>query len=301
MYDIIVIGAGPAGLTAAIYGRRANKKVLVLEASNYGGQIINTLDIENYPGENHISGYDLAQKIYDQAKSLGAEIKYEKVIDLNDYKESKEVITSNNTYSTKTVIIATGSKTKSLGIDNEENLIGKGISYCATCDGAFYKNRDVAVIGGGSRAVEDAIYLSDIANKVYLICRKDKLSAPELYIDKLFKKNNIEIVYESNISSINGEEVLSSIDIVNNNDEKRNIKISGLFIAIGRIPENNNFIKYVDINKNGYIIANENCQTKTPGIFVAGDTREKELRQLVTATSDGAIAASEAIKYINGK
>ena len=171
MYDIIIVGAGPAGLTAAIYAKRASKKVLVLEAKSYGGQIINTLDIENYPAESHISGFDFATKLYNQAKELGAEIIFEKVVGINNSSNKKEVVTTKNKYLTKSIILATGSENRKLGIKNESNLVGKGISYCATCDGAFYKNKIVAVVGGGNTALEDALYLSDIANKVYQIGR----------------------------------------------------------------------------------------------------------------------------------
>ena len=300
MYDIIIVGAGPAGLTAAIYARRASKKVLVLEAKNYGGQIINTLDIENYPVERHISGFDFATKLYNQAKDLGAEIIFEKVIEIKDNKE-KEVITTKNKYTTKTIILATGSENRKLGLDNEDELIGKGISYCATCDGAFYKNKDVAVVGGGNTALEDALYLSDIANKVYLIHRRDEFRGVESTLNLLKEKKNVEFIYNSNITKIISEDRLNSIEITNKDGSIKEINISGLFIAIGRIPENQNFEKIMKMDKAGYIIAGENCNTNIPGIFVAGDNRTKEVRQLVTATSDGAVSATEAIKYINNK
>lgn len=300
MYDIIIVGAGPAGLTAAIYARRASKKVLVLEAKNYGGQIINTLDIENYPVERHISGFDFATKLYNQAKDLGAEIVFEKVIEIKDNKE-KEVITTKNKYTTKTIILATGSENRKLGLDKEDELIGKGISYCATCDGAFYKNKDVAVVGGGNTALEDALYLSDIANKVYLIHRRDEFRGVESTLNLLKEKKNVEFIYNSNITKIISEDRLNSIEITNKDGSIKEINISGLFIAIGRIPENQNFEKIIKMDKAGYIIAGENCNTNIPGIFVAGDNRTKEVRQLVTATSDGAVSATEAIKYINNK
>ena len=188
MYDIIIIGAGVAGLTAAIYGRRSSKKVLVLEANSYGGQIINTLDIENYPAAPHISGYDLSTTIFNQAKELGAEISFEKVININNNTNDKEVITSKKTYKCKTIIIATGSISKSLQLDNEKALIGKGISYCATCDGAFYKNKTVAVVGGGNTALEDALYLADIAKKIYLIHRRDEFRGDPKTLKLLSKK-----------------------------------------------------------------------------------------------------------------
>lgn len=299
MYDIIIIGAGPAGLTASIYGKRNNKKVLVLEESAYGGQIINTLDIENYPTQAHISGFDFATRLYNQAKDLGAEIKFEKVSEIKNLKNHKEVVTSKNTYQAKTIIIATGAKNKKLGIKREDELIGKGVSYCASCDGAFFKKKDVAVVGGGNTAVEDALYLSNIANKVYIILRRDTFSAEEKNTKDLKSKKNVEIIINSNVIALNGDKRLESIDIENKDKKITNINVSGIFIAIGREPSNEIVKDLINLDKYGYIISNENCHTNIDGIFVAGDNRVKELRQLVTATSDGAIAANEAIKYVN--
>ena len=296
MYDIIIIGAGVAGLTAAIYGRRSSKSVLVLEAGSYGGQIINTLDIENYPAAPHISGYDLSTTILNQAKELGAEIIFEKVIDIT---LDKEVITPNKTYKGKTIIIATGSVSKSLGLDNEKDLIGKGVSYCATCDGNFYKNKIVAVVGGGNTALEDALYLTDIAKKVYLIHRRDEFRGSDTTLKLLKNKDNIEFIYNSTVTKLIAKDKLNSIEITNNDSEKKEIEVDGLFIAIGQMPENNNFAKIIDLDDSGYVKAKEDCKTNVEGIFVAGDVRTKEVRQLVTATSDGAVAAIGAIKYIN--
>ena len=299
MYDIIIVGAGPAGLTAAIYARRASKKVLVLEAKSYGGQIINTLDIENYPVEAHISGFDFATKLYNQAKDLGAEILFEKVVDINDQGTTKEVITTKNTYQAKAIILATGCENRKLGLSNEEELVGKGISYCATCDGAFYKNKDVAVVGGGNTALEDALYLSDIVNKVYLIHRRDEFRGDISTVEELKQKSNVEFILNSNVTKLNANERLESIEVTNKDGSIKEVKVDGLFVAVGQIPENENFKKIINIDNAGYIIAGEDCTTNIPGIFVAGDNRTKELRQLVTATSDGAIAASKAIKYIS--
>ena len=298
MYDIIIVGAGPAGLTAAIYARRANKKVLVLEARNYGGQIINTLDIENYPVEAHISGFDFATKLYNQAKDLGTEIIFEKVVEIkND--DLKEVITTKNTYKTKTIILATGSENRKLGLPNEDELIGRGISYCATCDGAFYRNKKVAVVGGGNTALEDALYLADLCDTVYLIHRRDEFRGEDVTLNNLKEKDNIKFIYNSNVTKLIANDRIESIEVTNKNGNIENINVDGLFIAIGRIPENENFAKIINLDSNGYIIAGENCHTNIPGIFVAGDNRVKEVRQLVTATSDGAIASVEAVKYIN--
>ena len=299
LYDIIIIGAGPAGLTSAIYARRANKNVLVLEANNYGGQIINTQDIENYPVEEHISGFDFATKLYNQTKKLGANIIFEKAVDINDLDEVKEVVTTKNTYKAKTVIIATGSENRKLGISNEDELVGKGISYCATCDGNFYRNKVVAVVGGGNTALEDALYLTDVAKKVYLIHRRDEFRGEESTVNLLKEKNNIEFIYNSNVTTLNANNRLESIEITDNKGNKKELVIDGLFIAVGRTPENQNFAKIINLDNMGYIISNEKCHTNAKGIYAAGDNRVKDLRQLVTATSDGAIAAVEAIKHIN--
>lgn len=301
MYDIIIVGAGAAGLTAGIYARRASKKVLILEANTYGGQIVNTLDIENYPAEAHISGFDFATKLYNQTKDLGAEINFEKVIDIKNEKDHKEVITTKNTYLCKSIILASGSENRRLGLSNEKDLIGKGVSYCATCDGAFYKGKDVAVVGGGNTALEEALYLSDLAKKVYLIHRRDEFRGEDSTVKKLTEKENVEFVYNSTVTKLNAKNSLESIEVTDKEKNTRNINIQGIFIAVGRIPENENFSKIIKTDKLGYIIAGEDCHTNVEGIFAAGDNRTKNLRQLVTATSDGANAVAEAIKYINNK
>ena len=292
MYDVVIVGAGPAGLTAGIYARRANKKVLILEANSYGGAIINTHAIDNFPTQPHINGFDFATKLYEQTKELGAEIKFEKVVEIEDGKY-KKVVTNKDTYETKTIILATGSDNRKLGLDKEKELTGKGVSYCAACDGAFYKGKDVAVIGGGSTALDDAIYLQDIVNKVYLINRKDSFKDDNGFVNNL--KDNVEVIYNSNITKLLGEERLTGIEI---NNEKE-ISIDGLFIAVGRVPENEKFSKVINVDDKGYIIAKEDCHTNIDGIYVAGDNRTKEVRQLTTAVSDGTVAAIEAIKYIN--
>lgn len=299
MYDIIIVGAGPAGLTAAIYGTRAHKKVLVLEASSYGGQIVNTPSIENYPACPGISGFDFATTIYNQALELGAEIKFEKVIDIKNFEDKKEVVTSKKTYSGKTVILATGSDNRKLGVDREDYFSGKGISYCATCDGNFYKKKCVAVVGGGNTALEEALYLTDICKKVYLIHRRDSFRGEETLVRKLKKKDNIEFIYNSNVIRLIGRGKLEAIEVADNEDKKLRLDVSGLFVAVGRIPENQGFAKLIDLNESGYVIASEDCHTNVEGIFVAGDNRVKQVRQLVTAESDGAVAALEAVKYIN--
>ena len=299
MYDIIIVGAGPAGLTSAIYGCRSGKKVLVLEAMSYGGQIINTLDIENYPCEEHISGFDFATRLYNQAKNLGAEIKFQKVIEIKDNKNTKKVITNKEEYETKTIIIATGNENRKLGLDNEDSLVGKGVSYCATCDGHFYKSKTVAVVGGGNTALEDALYLSDICEKIYLIHRRDQFRGDQKTVELLKNKSNVEFVYNSNVTKLISEDKLKSIEVTNKDGSVQILDVDGLFIAVGRIPENQNFAKLINLDEAGYIIASEDCKTNVPGIFVAGDSRIKEVRQLTTAVGDGAVSATQAIKYIN--
>ena len=292
MYDIIIVGAGPAGLTAAIYARRANKSVLVLESQSYGGQIVNAHKLENYPGIANISGIDFATALFEQTKGLGAEIKFETVISVSS---DKEVKTESNTYKAKAVILATGAKNRKLGVPEESDYLGKGLSYCATCDGNFYKGKDVAVVGGGNTALEDAIYLANIANKVYLIHRSATFKGEAVYVDELSKKDNVEIILNSTVIDLKGD-VLESIDIKDKDDNIRNILVSGLFVAVGQAPSNEIFKDIVDINEAGYIITIDDVHTKTEGIYVAGDTRTKDLRQLTTAVSDGSIAATTAIK-----
>ena len=300
MFDIIVIGAGPAGMTAAIYARRAAKTVLVLEAMSYGGQIINTPEIENYPAAAHISGFDFAAGVYNQAKELGAEFRFEKAVEIEDRGEEKRVRTPKNEYAAKAVIIATGSVNRRLGVEGEEKLIGRGISYCATCDGAFFRKKTVAVVGGGNTALEDALYLADLAEKVYLIHRRDSFRGEESTVTRLRERENVEFVLNSVVRTLHADKKLSAVEVVNKQGEKRTLAVDGLFVAVGRIPENRNFAKLIALDAAGYAVAGEDCRTQTEGIFVAGDNRVKEVRQLVTATADGAVAATEAIKYING-
>ena len=296
MYDVIVIGAGPAGLTSALYLGRANKNVLVLEAKSYGGQIVNANKIKNYPGIEEISGYDFSTNLYNQVKKLGIDIKYETVLRI---KEDKTVVTNNEEYKTKAIIIATGSENRKLNIEKERDFVGKGVSYCATCDRNFYKEKVVAVNGGGNTALEDALYLSDIAKEVYLIHRREKFRGENTYLEDVRKKNNIKLILNATISSLNGSDRLESITIKDKDDKEQVIKVDGLFIAIGQEPKNEIFSNVVDLDSRGYIIATDDVHTKTSGIYVAGDARVKNLRQLTTAVSDGSIAATVAIKEMN--
>lgn len=299
MIDIIIIGAGTAGLTAAIYGVRAGKKVLVLEASMYGGQIINTPEIENYPGIKNVSGYEFATTLYEQAQELGAEVLFEKVIEIRSEEDKKVVVTESNVYEAKSVILATGAKNRALGLDKEEAWIGRGISYCATCDGAFYKGKEVAVNGGGSTALEDAIFLSNYCQKVTIIHRRDTFRGEEKLLHALKEKANVAFLLDSVITELVGDEKLQGVKIKNlKTDEMMEINISGLFIAIGQVPENGNFSNLIWLDQGGYIIAQEDCKTNVPGIFVAGDTRTKAIRQLTTAVSDGAVSGLAASAYI---
>lgn len=293
MYDIIVVGAGPAGLTAAIYARRANKSVLVFEGKTYGGQIVNAHLVENYPGIKSISGFDLASQMYNQALDLGAEVKFEMVKKITS---DKEVITDNGKYQAKAIILATGAENRRLNLPEEVDYIGKGVSYCATCDGNFYKNKDVAIVGGGNTALEDALYLSNICNKVYLIHRRETFRGEDKYLEQIKLNDNIEIILNSNVIDLKGEDRLNAIVIKNNDGVERELEVSGLFIAVGQQPKNELFADVVEIDEKGYIKANNEVYTNVKGIYVAGDTRDKELKQLTTAVSDGSLAATIAIK-----
>ena len=299
MYDIVVVGAGTAGLSAAIYGVRAGKSVLVLEGASYGGQIINTPEIENYPAIKKTSGFEFATDLFNQAKDLGAEVKYEKVTGISLEGNIKKVKTDKGDYDAKSVILATGAKNRPLGLPNEKKLVGSGVSYCATCDGMFYRGKTVAVNGGGNTAIEDATFLANVANKVYVIHRRDEFRAEEAVVAALKKKDNVEFVLNSNIVEIKEESFAVSGVVVEdkNTHERREIAIDGLFVAIGQVPDNAAFAQVVELDKAGYIVAGEDCKTMTEGIFAAGDGRTKEVRQLVTAAGDGAVSGIAAAKY----
>ena len=299
MYDIIIVGAGPAGLSAAVYGLRAGKSVLLLEKESYGGQIINTPEIENYPGIKKISGYEFAENLYQQAMNLGAELRYEAVTAIEPKEDAKRVLTNENSYSCKTIILATGARHRRLGIEREEELTGKGVSYCATCDGMFFKGKDVAVAGGGNTALQDALFLSNYCKKVYLIHRRDKFRGEKRLEDALREKDNIEFVLNSQVVHLNGEKALSSATVRDKNTKKeKELLVSGIFIAIGQEPQSQIVQELVDIDEGGYIISGEECHTNCAGIFTAGDCRTKSVRQLATAVSDGAVAALKACEYM---
>ena len=291
MHDIVIIGAGPAGMTAAIYGRRASKSVLMIEAKSYGGQIINTPSIENYPVAAHISGYDFAVKVFEQASELGAQITFEKALGITPHDGVFTVTTNRGEHEARAVIIATGSENRKLGLHDEDRLVGRGISYCATCDGSFFRGKNVAVVGGGNTALEDALYLSEIADTVYLIHRRDEFRGAESTAELLKQKENVRFVLNSRVTKLKAGKRLEGIEVTDNGGAVTEIEVSGLFVAVGRVPENEAFAPLVELDAAGYAISGEDCKTKTPGIFVAGDNRAKEVRQLVTAASDGATAS----------
>ncbi|MBR2189779.1 MAG: FAD-dependent oxidoreductase [Eubacterium sp.] len=295
MTDIIIVGAGTAGMSAAIYGLRAGKSVLVLEAAVYGGQIINTPDIENYPGIAHISGYEFATGLYNQMMGLGAEIRYERVKSVEDLGDVKRVHTSKDVYEAKAVILATGAKNRPLGIAREQDLIGSGVSYCATCDGMFFRKKDVVVNGGGNTALEDAAFLANYCNKVYLVHRRDAFRGDAAAVKELEEKENVEFVLNATVTKILGDKKVEGVEVTDKlSGETREIKADGLFVAIGQMPENAAFAELVDLDAGGYIAAGEDCLTKTAGIYTAGDCRTKAVRQLTTAAADGAVAALAA-------
>ena len=302
MYDIIIIGAGPAGLTAAIYARRANKSVLILEKGAFGGQITFSPKVENYPAFESISGSGLADLMVEQALSQGAEVEVETVIAVEDKGNVKVVLTEDgNAYEGKAVIIAGGAKHRHLGLENEEKFIGEGISFCAVCDGAFYKDKDVILVGGGNSALQEAVLLSETCKKVYVVQNLDFLTGEQQLQDILKKRDNVEIITGTVIDSIPDGDAFSGVITKRVSDgATAEIKADGMFVAIGLVPENNIFKNLADLDQAGYIDSGEDCITKTPGIFVAGDCRKKQVRQVATATADGAVAAVAACRYIDG-
>ena len=304
MYDIIVIGAGPAGLTAALYARRAEKSVLVIEKESFGGQITHSPRVENYPGFIAMSGNELADKLIEQVFAQGAEIELDEVVGIEGEAGNYTVLGASKSYSAKSVIIATGSRHRTLGLPGEEELVGEGISYCAVCDGAFYKGKTVAVIGGGNSALVDAVMLSEGCEKVYVVQNLAFLTGERRLAAILESRYNVEIIYSSVVKSFAAEGTsLSGIVIENTEDgSSRELKIDGMFVAIGQIPENKPFESRVKLNSYGYVEAGEDCvpESDSEGIFVAGDCRTKTVRQVTTATADGAVAALAAVRFIDG-
>ena len=297
IYDIVIIGAGMAGLTAGIYAGRASKKTLILEGSTYGGQIINTPDVQNYPSESHISGAGLMSKVYAQAKDCGAEIEFETVekIQKND-DGTFNIHTNGDDYQARTIIIASGTRNRQMNLPREQELMGHGISFCATCDGSLYRDAAVAVYGGGNSAISEASYLTSIAKKVYLIHRRDELRASGVAVEDFMACHNSELILSSTITELNGQDKLESI-VLNTPHGRRELQVSALFIAIGR-EASVDYVDGIEKDPDGYIVAGEDCATNIPGIFVAGDIRTKSTRQLVTAASDGAVAVNSALAYM---
>ena len=302
MNDIIIIGAGTAGLTAAIYGQRAGLSCKVFEKYTPGGQIVNSPSIENYPGMYGVSGYDYSMALFDQAQKLGAEIEFSEVTGIDFSGDIKKVITSSGEFEAKAVIIANGAARRKIGCRGEEKFEGRGGSYCATCDGAFFRGKTVAVVGGGESAFEETEYLSKICDKVYLIHRRDVFTAAKTAVDSVLKTKNVTVLTNSVIEEIKGENAVSFVAIKNRaNGSISEIPLSAVFVAIGLIPENGIFKDVLKLDEAGYFDADENCETGIEGVFVAGDTRKKHLRQLITAASDGAVAANAAAGYIRKK
>lgn len=300
VYDLVIIGSGPAGLSAAIYAKRSGLDFIILKDKySLDSQIVNTYEVDNYLGYTKISGQDLYDKMKSHVTSLGIDVIQEKVIEIKDEQQKiKQVITKENNYYTMTIVVATGTKPKKLGCKGEEEYIGMGVSYCATCDGAFYKDRTCVVVGAGNVAVEDAIFLSRICAKVYLLVRKNYMRADKILQDELLSKKNVEVLYNTEIKEIKANDFVESIDVINNiTDVGINLKTDGVFIAIGAEPETMLLSGKVDMIDN-FIVANENCETSISGIFACGDIRTKQLRQLITAASDGANAITSIQNYL---
>ena len=297
LYDVIVIGGGPAGLTAAVYARRANKSVLVIEKSTFGGQITQSPKVENIPGFVALSGNEFGEKLVEQAMEQGADIEVCEVLEVLDG-ETKIVKTDSGDFEGKAVIIATGATHRLLGLEGEDKFIGEGISFCAVCDGAFYAGKTVAVIGGGNSALQEALMLSDLCKKVYVVQNLDRLTGEKKLSDLLYEKENVEIILGSVVESIMGEDALNGI-VIKNGEERRTLIIDGMFVAIGLIPQNGIVSNIVELNSWGYVDAGESCTTNRKGIFAAGDCRSKRIRQVATACADGAVAALAACDYID--
>lgn len=300
LYDLAILGAGPAGISAAIYAARARLNTLWIERKfAQGGQIVDTYEVDNYPGLPGINGMDLGEKMAAHAEKLGLTPLRENVVSVETEDEVKIIRTKKNEYRARTVILAFGAAHRTLGVPGEEVLSGMGVSYCATCDGAFFRDRTVAVIGGGNVAAEDAILLSRTCKKVYVIHRRDKMRADQILQEKLFACENVEMIWDTVPVSIEGEEMVSGIKLQNKKTgEEKVLSLDGVFIAVGIVPNTELFGDLVKLDESGYIVAGEDCVTSTPGIFAAGDIRTKQLRQVITAAADGANAVISAEKIL---
>ncbi len=300
MYDLIVIGAGPAGLTAALYARRAGKSVLIIEKSTFGGQVTFSPKIENYPGTAEMSGNEFADKFIDQVLSMGAEIEMENVTGIIDEGERKLVFADDKKFEAKAVVIAVGVKHRQLGLERENEFTGNGVSYCAVCDGAFFSGKTVGVVGGGNSALQEAVLLSDICEKVYVLQNLAFMTGEKKLIEILESKDNVEFMTEVTVKALHGENELTGITLNNeSNGSEKELSVDGLFVAIGLQPSNDIFSDIAHLDKNGYFDANEDCISSTNGVFVAGDCRKKSIRQITTACADGAVAALAACRYID--
>ncbi len=297
MIDIFIIGAGVSGMTAAIYAKRAGYEVKIVEKYIYGGQIVQTNDIENYPGFSHIDGPSLAMNLHDQLKNLGISINTEEVTNIERVGQEIKVITDKGEYTAKTVIVAAGSREKKLGLENEDKLVGRGLSYCATCDGNFYKDKTVAVVGGRNTAIISVLALAKYSKKVYVFVRAEEMTGDNLSIERIKQLPNVELHYETIVSKINGDSKLESVEITHKG-QTQTVELDGLFLAIGSVPNLEFLNGYLKLDKYGYIDAGEDMKTSVEGIYASGDCRTKEIRQLTTAVSDGTIAALEAVSYI---
>jgi len=300
MYDMIIIGSGPAGLAAAIYAQRARLDALVIEKEYIsGGQVVNTYEVDNYPGLPGIGGFELGMKFREHADKLGAQFINAEVTDLELEGKVKKVVTDEGTYETRTVVIATGARHRKLGIEGEEELGGLGVSYCATCDGAFFKEQTVAVVGGGDVAVEDAILLARGCEKVYMIHRRDELRAAKSLQERLFSCDNVEFLWDTEVTKIYGNHHIECIGTQNNKTgEKKVLDVAGIFVAVGTIPNSELLKGKVQMNEQGYVIAGEDCATNVEGVYAAGDIRMKMMQQIITATADGANAVMAAQRYL---
>ena len=300
LYDLAILGAGPAGISAAIYAARARLNTLWIERKfAQGGQIVDTYEVDNYPGLPGINGMELGEKMAAHAEKLGLTPLRENVVSVETEDEVKIIRTKKNEYRARTVILAFGAAHRTLGVPGEEALSGMGVSYCATCDGAFFRDRTVAVIGGGNVAAEDAILLSRTCKKVYVIHRRDKMRADQILQEKLFACENVEMIWDTVPVSIEGEEMVSGIKLQNKKTgEEKVLSLDGVFIAVGIVPNTELFGDLVKLDESGYIVAGEDCVTSTPGIFAAGDIRTKQLRQVITAAADGANAVISAEKIL---
>jgi len=299
IYDVAIIGSGPAGMTAAVYTARANLATVIIERGVPGGQMANTEEVENYPGYDSILGPDLANKMLDHAKKFGTEYAYGDVKEINDEHPYKVIKAGNKEYKAKSVIVATGNKPKLLGVPGEKELAGRGVSFCAVCDGAFFKNKELVVVGGGDSAVEEALFLTKFASKVTIIHRRDALRATKILQDRAFKNEKIDFIWNSTVEEIYGENRVEGVKVRNlKTDEVSDFSANGIFIYVGMVPLSSVVDNLGITNEAGYILTNDNMETKIKGIFAAGDVREKSLRQIVTATGDGSIAAMAAQHYI---